>query len=349
MNRLKFWGASLLITIFTLFLSLAPALKASAANICYTNMHPYSAVVDMKGNVLCQPNHGWRFGTASISKMATALTVLQLSEEINPATGRPYINLDASVVSQLKGNHAPIRYDGRWYSVTPRRLLNHTAGLSNHYNWFFDKNTAHRYFIGSGWVGNAWRNAAWHLPGQTLMYTPGTSYRYSNADYVLLGYLVEQASGMYYRDALNKFVLKPLGLTTQDVRFAAEYGFDGYDYPHPYREQWKYSVLGPAGGITATPVGIAKLSTGYVRLLNSWSTRNLWWGSMKPGGAYGAGIMDFGFATFGHTGTIAGVRGTVSCNAFVRSGRCAAVLYNGGAFSDGSDMKQFAIPLMNGY
>jgi len=50
------------------------------------------------------------------------------------------------------------------------------------------------------------------LRGQTLEFEPGERFAYSNSGYVLLGCIVEKASGRSYEQFMQEFVLKPLGM-----------------------------------------------------------------------------------------------------------------------------------------
>lgn len=43
-------------------------------------------------------------------------------------------------------------------------------------------------------------------------FEPGENFEYSNTAYVLLGYIIEDISGMSYNDALQKFITEPLGM-----------------------------------------------------------------------------------------------------------------------------------------
>ena len=46
--------------------------------------------------------------------------------------------------------------------------------------------------------------------GQSLWFEPGTSYIYSNSNYILLADIVEQVSGQYYNDFLREHIFEPL-------------------------------------------------------------------------------------------------------------------------------------------
>ena len=50
-----------------------------------------------------------------------------------------------------------------------------------------------------------------------LKFEPGSKYSYSNTNYLLLGYIVEQVSGMSYGDYLKKNIFEPLGMSDTGV------------------------------------------------------------------------------------------------------------------------------------
>jgi CubicO group peptidase (beta-lactamase class C family) len=327
-QMIKFRRIAASIATAVFIFSLAPSASA-AVPVCRTHSQ-FSAVVALDGRVLCQPsNPNVRYGVASMSKMITALTVVQLSETIDPKTRKPYVSLDAPLLPQLRGKYknGP---DSRWKSVTPRQLLNHTSGIKVHYDWFFNQYQSTRFTAG-------WRSIAWSLPTQWLDRTPGSGYKYSNANFVMLGHLAEAVTGRKFQDLVDEHVLKPLKLSTYQVNFAADNGLAG-GYQHPYYYQWKYKALGPAGGFTATPAAMATIISGYYSLLNR-STRITQWSGNKAYTPYGFGMMHFGSSYVGHTGTIAGVRTAGNCNVYVNGGRCSAILYNGYGYTSGSEFK----------
>ncbi|WP_372783214.1 serine hydrolase domain-containing protein [Phenylobacterium sp.] len=103
--------------------------------------------------------------------------------------------------------------------LTIRRLLSHTAGLGNYTEttppeliWQIartDRDTAQMLEI--------MRNV-----GAKLIFEPGTNYRYSNTGFVLLGVVIEKASGQTYRDFLQARLFTPLGLSHTAVDDVAE-------------------------------------------------------------------------------------------------------------------------------
>lgn len=135
-----------------------------------------------------------QFRIASLSKAFTAALVLQLAEE-----GK--LELDATVADLLPEYKAEYSRD-----VTLRHLLTHRSGISHYIDlpgWFdgaYAQTKDRQAFI----------DAVAALP---LNSEPGTTYQYSNANYFLLGMIVEKTTGLSFEDALNARVIGPLGLT----------------------------------------------------------------------------------------------------------------------------------------
>jgi CubicO group peptidase (beta-lactamase class C family) len=88
--------------------------------------------------------------------------------------------------------------------VTIRHLLNHTSGI-------------HSYTASPAWRAT-WANdikpdsIIGFVANDTFDFAPGTNYRYNNTGYVLLGMVIEKATGQKYADYLDKEFFKPLGL-----------------------------------------------------------------------------------------------------------------------------------------
>ena len=131
------------------------------------------------------------FQIGSMTKQFTAAAILQLAEEG-----------DLSLSSKL-GDFIPDLPSG--YSVlTIESVLNHTAGLPN-----YNTNSS---------IRRQWRRfkpideiiaAITKMP---LLTEPGEAYSYSNTGYVLLGKVIEVASGLTYSDYLQQHIFAPLGM-----------------------------------------------------------------------------------------------------------------------------------------
>jgi D-alanyl-D-alanine carboxypeptidase len=132
------------------------------------------------------------FALASISKTYTAAVILQLVEE-----GR--LALDEPVARHLSAYGLDRR-------ITVRMLLDHTSGLPD---FFFRK--------GIDSALQSAPNATW-TPEKAWSYVrkkrpvPGTTWSYSNTNYLLLGELVESVTGRPLADEIRERLLDPLGL-----------------------------------------------------------------------------------------------------------------------------------------
>lgn len=137
-----------------------------------------------------------RFRTGSITKMFTALAVLELVE-----AGR--LSLDTPV--QAIAPEIPI--DNPWHATDPVRvshLLEHTAGFDDmHF----------RNINGTGELPDSLRAIVLDLDHElAVRWRPGVKHAYANPGYAIAGYLVEKVSGMPFHRYVNERVLAPLGM-----------------------------------------------------------------------------------------------------------------------------------------
>ena len=143
---------------------------------------------------------GTRYRVASITKLFTAVLILQLAQE-----GR--LELDAPLRRALPD------YPGEGADrVTLHQLLNHTSGLAQ-----WDRVGSYQEAFANG-IGQyqAPLDAAALLRrccSGPLERAPGTAFAYNNADYLVLGRIIERLTGQSYEQALETRLLRPLGLT----------------------------------------------------------------------------------------------------------------------------------------
>ncbi len=134
---------------------------------------------------------------ASISKIFTAVVVLQLAEE-----GR--IDLDAPIATYL-----PDLVPGG-DTITVRNLLNHTSGL---YDYLEDVNFITRAYQEPErrWEPRELVAYATQFPP---LFQPGArgAWDYSSTNYVLLGMIVEQVTGNPLAQEMHQRIFDPLGL-----------------------------------------------------------------------------------------------------------------------------------------
>jgi CubicO group peptidase (beta-lactamase class C family) len=143
------------------------------------------------------------FFIASLTKSFTAMAVMQLVE-----TGK--IEVDA-----------PVRRYLPWFRVADpeasseisvRHLLNQTSGLSTSVGELpladFDQRP------------DAAERQARALASLVLTRSVGSAFEYSNANYKLLGLIIEAASGERYGDYIQKRIFMPLGMIHSDTASA---------------------------------------------------------------------------------------------------------------------------------
>jgi D-alanyl-D-alanine carboxypeptidase len=144
---------------------------------------------------------GTVYAIGSLTKTFTAAAVLALADD-----GK--LSLDDPLGKFVPSFPEPGR------SATVRQLLNHTSGIRSM------TSLGPRY----------WAQAGREIEPADLVaiyaneppdFAPGAAYRYSNSGYVLLGLVVEKASGMSWGHFVTKRFLAPLGLSgTRDGQTA---------------------------------------------------------------------------------------------------------------------------------
>ena len=231
--------------------------------------------------------HTARFRLASISKVITSIAVLRLVD-----AGK--IDLDAPVVQYWKPAQIG---DPAFSRITIRQLLSHTSGIQKLRNTFFEQRID-------------WHDTAQRAARADLTTAPGTKFDYSNANYTVLGMVIESVTGTGYADAVQDLVFDPMGVTTAKLMSTQEMPAGDVRY-HVGTERAYMEALGPSGQWTmsaddlARVVGLITPSGQHLlspemekarRTAEPFDTRNDDW-------RYGLGQMIFRSA-WGHTGTI---------------------------------------------
>ncbi|KJK57456.1 beta-lactamase [Saccharothrix sp. ST-888] len=152
----------------------------------------------------------------SNTKTFVAVVVLQLVAERR-------VDLDASVDTYLPGLVRGEGIDGR--RITVRQLLQQTSGLPNYSDYLGDDV---RYYAPRELLATALQHPA--------DFAPGTSWKYSNTNYVLAGLIVQKVTGRPLAEEIDRRVVRPAGL--RHTYFPAP-GDASIREPHPhgyYRE-----------------------------------------------------------------------------------------------------------------
>ncbi len=145
---------------------------------------------DLENNVPATAQSVYEIG--SLTKQFTAAAVMQLVEQQK-------VRLDDSI-----GLYLPT-LPAAWRVVTVRELLNHTSGIPSYTD------------IGQRWI----RRWGEEMSPDTLValtasdslsFKPGTSWRYDNSGYVVLGMLIEKLTGKPWAANITDRFSKPLGL-----------------------------------------------------------------------------------------------------------------------------------------
>ncbi len=140
-----------------------------------------------------------RYRIASITKVFTAVLVLQLHE-----TGK--LELQRTIAHYLpdyRGEAAK--------QVTLHQLLNHTSGIEN-----FDQVKSLEQALTGGIPTYQSPYTVDQLLqkycGGKLVHVPGEVFEYNNADYIILGKIIEKLHGEPFAEVLKKAILAPLGM-----------------------------------------------------------------------------------------------------------------------------------------
>lgn len=156
------------------------------------------AMADREWDVANTPDTKFRLG--SITKQFTATAILLLAEEGKLSVDDP--------VSKFYAD-AP----AAWSKITIKHLLTHTSGIPSYTSipGFFDKSSK---------LPLSPVEIVKLTQDKPLEFEPGSRFAYDNTGYVLLGVVIEKASGQAYADFLRARIFAPLSM-----------GDTGYDLP----------------------------------------------------------------------------------------------------------------------
>ena len=128
----------------------------------------------------------------SVTKQFTAAAILQLRD-----AGK--VDLDADLHRYLP------QFDTHGNVVTVRQLLNHTSGIRG-----ITEIAAFPTLFNTGYPRDS---ALALIERQPFDFPPGEAMIYNNSGFVILGHIIEKASGMSYEDYVERKIFAPLGMT----------------------------------------------------------------------------------------------------------------------------------------
>jgi D-alanyl-D-alanine carboxypeptidase len=197
-----------------------------------------------------------RMRLASTSKAFSGAVALSLVSEGE-------LSLSDTVGERLPGlPHA-------WHEITLRELLDHTSGLPN-----FTENPGFlKALVADPKNPPRPRELLSYVEDEPLNFEPGTEYRYSNTDNVIVGLMVQAATGSSYEEQLQEQVFGPLGLEKTSLPRGADlkkpyiHGYDNDLSQQPPPDLSGVVASGwfwAAGGMVSTPSDFNAFVRGYV-------------------------------------------------------------------------------------
>ncbi len=142
------------------------------------------------------------FPHASVTKMFTAVAALQVVEE-------GMLSLESKVQNILKLNVSNVPSN-----VTLHHLLTHTSGIADYFDEYDDDVDGYAEL----WNRNpnyAFKNLSDFLAlfaGKDPLFNAGNDFRYCNAGYVLIGLMIEKATGIDYFEYVKRNVFIRAGM-----------------------------------------------------------------------------------------------------------------------------------------
>jgi len=196
------------------------------------------------------------FPTASFSKWITALSVMSLVESNR-------LDLDTPVSHYLTRWQLPNSTFNN-EKVTVRRLLSHTAGLTDGLG-FGDYEADEAIPRVELELKNP-RASSGEDVEIVVGIEPGTEFQYSGGGYLILQLVVEEVSGVAFVDFVERVLLEPLGMSRSSYRFlgnlenaSLSYNVDGSVAP-------TFQYASPAAtGFASTASDLSKLVEALVK------------------------------------------------------------------------------------
>ncbi len=247
---------------------------------------------------------------ASVSKAFSGAAALSLVED-------GVLSLDDTIALRLP------RLPAAWGVVRLSQLLNHTSGLPD----YLSVPAAQQAIAASLTRALPPDQLLDFVIDRGLEFAPGSRYRYSNSDNIVVALMIEAATGATYERTLQTEVFGPLRLQQTSLpsgtRLPSPY-LHGYDAPGTGAPEELSEVLDPgwawaSGGMVSTPRDLNRFIRGYVggRLFRG-EARGAQMSFIRGGrsdppgpGKNSAGLGMYRYRTrcgtvFGHTGNIFG-------------------------------------------
>jgi D-alanyl-D-alanine carboxypeptidase len=198
-----------------------------------------------------------KFRVASVSKTFTGVGILKMVQAGTLSLSQKVFGTGAI----LGTTYGAQPYKPFVTDITVEHLLKHlTGGWSTNAPGdpgFYDSSMSHTTLIN------------WTLDNNLLLSAPGTTYRYSNFNYILLASIIEKVSGKTYENYMKDEIFTPLGATNTLLagnNIAAKkpnevtYYAQGGDAPFVYT-LYNYNRADGAFGWLSTPTDMLRFAT----------------------------------------------------------------------------------------
>lgn len=214
-------------------------------------------------------NDGYWSGSAGYSKIETETLMQPCHLQYSQSVFKTYmavamlilyeqgrIDLDESITVYLPEN--VISKIANADKISIRMLLNHTSGLAEYndnpsYITYLLQHPLHK-FTTMDYLD--------YIDGKQLQYTPGTKYKYTNTNYVVLGLIADQITGDHAR-FISDEIFKPLELNNSFYHEDMNY-LNKPELVNSYWDRYSNSTLENCSGMQKTNVSSLKGDDGMI-------------------------------------------------------------------------------------
>ena len=255
-----------------------------------------------------------RLEIGSNTMMFTAVLLAQLAEE-------GVLSLDDPLSTWLPQMAMAIPYGDE---ITLRHLATHTSGIPDYAELVIGAGAFDSEALRSAYTPEELVDIA--IESFEPAFTPGESgqWQFSNTNYILLGMVLEAATGHSYADLLQQRIFEELDMTRSELLEGVPYPgsiVDGY-FVYPYdtnTTEWNGTQGWAAGGIISTAGDMAKFARALMdgELFIDPATLDLMTDFFATpagdeGTGYGLGLIEFGPGLWGHRGQTVGFTSIVA-------------------------------------
>ncbi len=141
-----------------------------------------------------------RYGIASGSKLFTSIAIGQLVD-------KKIISFDMKLIDCLD---CQLPFFDK--NVTIHHLLTHTAGIPDYFDEAIMNDFEDLWILTPMYRVRDLQDFLPLFQGRKMVSAPGEQFHYNNAGYIILGLIIEQASGLKFSNYIEQFILKKAGM-----------------------------------------------------------------------------------------------------------------------------------------